>query len=959
MTTLPYIMHKLALGFALLATPLALFCLIMWLWTSPGWRLTFATLRQHYRKLTLMGRFIAIALLAVFLVKGSTKPNNQGFSSPTPPPAQQQSPSPPAPDPLPAATPPPPLRLSTNQYRAGFALTSVTTNAAAWAERPANAVTYERWTRYGVANDLFWLACTPGATNTSNGNPSLDWSYTLGTNQIEGIYIATTGTLSFNRPKGSPTAREMPDPYGISFMAPLQTHIGIVPPAGQFWHAITVTNTLLCTWQNVYYGRLAEYPISFQIELWPHGDFVYRYNLASLPNNQLFTDHPPPTTNFVIGAQHNHGGETYTLGNTNAVVHGLNLHWRAFGLLDPTIDDHDGDGLSTYDEVMLYGTNPNLIDTDGDGLSDYDEIFVYGTDPVEPQNYNIYEPDENSNGIIDFWEESGLFYGFVDSNEDGFDDRLEAQLPSANSNNVDVLVTVITSRSTALTWGNDALVLTAGTWRVRLRLPLNENTTVALKQPTTATGPWRAALSWQWHPERHDDVGLRIISGSTLFLQGQESDATLATILGAIQAPQPATAKPPAMWLTPYTQLYFLTGHLKIENPANNFCLRHQRGSLILQAKSAITVQKPLHWYYSDAQADTAPSGIGDTFAANRGGMVYCFENGGHPCTISKHLFDIGWVHIYDCGPPQTNILAAADLPDHTPVTLEETETIHHCARTNLNVYVGFGHNNVNTSNLVLIATHTEESYQRTQHCLGVVWAENGSLDLASLLADNAQPYLNKLKFTANGATVAGGILNYGLEPNDMRPTIFYIETVYKDNDNTLDRLWIVINSRDTNDEFDTWHNRNSSDVAWLETLPSPFHAIVVDNNDNIEDPEPAAPNLWEAPRRVRQQSFLHHDAVYEMRSRAIIDGHGHQATYNATGGIITVTIAAGTADFASPTSQWRLRQHIIEDVNPYIRALQLDGNPCIPNYRNDLNRPCLYEKTHVEFYFQVRPPQP
>ncbi|NLL84876.1 MAG: hypothetical protein GX230_11645, partial [Lentisphaerae bacterium] len=88
-TTLPYIMHKLALGFALLATPLALFCLIMWLWTSPGWRLTFATLRQQYRKLTLMGRFIAITLLAVFLVKGSTKSNNQGFSSPTPPPAQQ------------------------------------------------------------------------------------------------------------------------------------------------------------------------------------------------------------------------------------------------------------------------------------------------------------------------------------------------------------------------------------------------------------------------------------------------------------------------------------------------------------------------------------------------------------------------------------------------------------------------------------------------------------------------------------------------------------------------------------------------------------------------------------------------------------------------------------------------------------------------------------------------------
>ena len=83
-TTLPYIMHKLALGFALLVTPVALFCLIMWLWTSPGWRLTFATIKQHYRKLTPMGRFIVIALLAVFLVKGSTKSNSQGFSPPPP-----------------------------------------------------------------------------------------------------------------------------------------------------------------------------------------------------------------------------------------------------------------------------------------------------------------------------------------------------------------------------------------------------------------------------------------------------------------------------------------------------------------------------------------------------------------------------------------------------------------------------------------------------------------------------------------------------------------------------------------------------------------------------------------------------------------------------------------------------------------------------------------------------------
>lgn len=36
--------------------------------------------------------------------------------------------------------------------------------------------------------------------------------------------------------------------------------------------------------------------------------------------------------------------------------------------------DSDGDGLSDYDEIYIYKTNPNLVDTDGDGYSDYEEV---------------------------------------------------------------------------------------------------------------------------------------------------------------------------------------------------------------------------------------------------------------------------------------------------------------------------------------------------------------------------------------------------------------------------------------------------------------------------------------------------------------------------------------------------------------------------------------------------------
>jgi len=55
-------------------------------------------------------------------------------------------------------------------------------------------------------------------------------------------------------------------------------------------------------------------------------------------------------------------------------------------------DDPDGDGLITIIEILI-GCNPHLADTDGDGLTDYDEIFVYGTD--------VLNPDTDGDGMLD------------------------------------------------------------------------------------------------------------------------------------------------------------------------------------------------------------------------------------------------------------------------------------------------------------------------------------------------------------------------------------------------------------------------------------------------------------------------------------------------------------------------------------------------------------------------------
>jgi len=44
--------------------------------------------------------------------------------------------------------------------------------------------------------------------------------------------------------------------------------------------------------------------------------------------------------------------------------------------------DFDGDGLPNLEEYQL-GTHPGLVDTNGDGVSDWDHVYVYGTDPLD------------------------------------------------------------------------------------------------------------------------------------------------------------------------------------------------------------------------------------------------------------------------------------------------------------------------------------------------------------------------------------------------------------------------------------------------------------------------------------------------------------------------------------------------------------------------------------------------
>lgn len=71
-------------------------------------------------------------------------------------------------------------------------------------------------------------------------------------------------------------------------------------------------------------------------------------------------------------------------------------------------EDHDGDGITTYDELALYHTDPFNRDTDDDDLTDYQELFAstygIGSDPEPfdiPAGLDPLDDDEDEDGLLD------------------------------------------------------------------------------------------------------------------------------------------------------------------------------------------------------------------------------------------------------------------------------------------------------------------------------------------------------------------------------------------------------------------------------------------------------------------------------------------------------------------------------------------------------------------------------
>ena len=123
-------------------------------------------------------------------------------------------------------------------------------------------------------------------------------------------------------------------------------------------------------------------------------------------------------------------------------------------------------------------------------------------------------------------------------------------------------------------------------------------------------------------------------------------------------------------------------------------------------------------------------------------------------------------------------------------------------------------------------------------------------------------------------------------------------------------------------------------------------------------DPEPAhCPHDYWGPVH-KLNSHLHPGGAYEMRSRAVGDGFGHQAVYDAQGNLIRTGLGAASADRATPRLLGLgFLKHRDSDVRPFVWAAQLDGNPVNPLWLfRDLDAALVYLGPHLQDYMGVRP---
>ena len=214
--------------------------------------------------------------------------------------------------------------FSAEDIASGYALWRVGTNETWNFNAQSNATIATKWRLRGAAEDSIIL-----------------------TNGVEQVIVDTHGRITAE---------------GAKFRA-VDFQMGVLPESkwpllgwsSLVWFARTPWRSRLVTWQNVLANRDLATPVNVQVEILDEGDYICRYDWY-----------------------HAGGNETNVTSKTYYRI-------RPEDLENP---DRDGDGVSTFEEVTVYHTDPGLADTDGDGIND-----ALDADPLNPDADNDGIPD--------------------------------------------------------------------------------------------------------------------------------------------------------------------------------------------------------------------------------------------------------------------------------------------------------------------------------------------------------------------------------------------------------------------------------------------------------------------------------------------------------------------------------------------------------------------------------------
>ena len=289
--------------------------------------------------------------------------------------------------------------LCTNAFNAieqqtGYSFSDARTNETHDLTMPANAQLAERIARRGAHQDGFYLF--DSFTNRL-AREGLDIEHP--------VWVQTDGTVTVrSRSPGIPIEElALYTTYSnITVYAPLQGSYGFLPASrwpefnvSRIWAAVTDRGTRVITWEGVLRHRDTTQPVSFQAEFKSNGDIEYHYTptQTNFTGIGLYRGEAAMSFDRSTVEPFNRLGDEPSTNVPSSFLFPLStLHLSYIGDLGDGTGDTDDDGLTDWQEIKVYHTDPHLADTDCDGVVDGDEV-QNGTDPLNP--------DTDGNGIPD------------------------------------------------------------------------------------------------------------------------------------------------------------------------------------------------------------------------------------------------------------------------------------------------------------------------------------------------------------------------------------------------------------------------------------------------------------------------------------------------------------------------------------------------------------------------------